>query len=228
MILIGINTMDKKYVLSFCIIGAFYSMLFSENNILWDFGVIIRQSDLQNNSNETLSQNSANQKVFHTKINAVIADSFIPPVRRTLPSEISDPLVYTLPEYFTELTLDKNIYQIESMVKKYYFKKNYCYVIGLLHKKDLDMLSEHKRSDLEYLLANAFYHSGENKEALEQVLSLMKQKKSSRLYLLLAMIYESLGKNNTAKKHYLKLIDQFPDSDYIISAKIKSRILSQH
>ena len=34
--------------------------------------------------------------------------------------------------------------------------------------------------------------------------------------------------NNTAKKHYLKLIDQFPNSDYITSAKIKSRILGQH
>ena len=73
--------MDKKYVLGFCMIGVFYSMLFSENNILWDFGVIIKQSDLQNNSNETPFQHPANQKVFQKKINAVIADFFIPPSR---------------------------------------------------------------------------------------------------------------------------------------------------
>ena len=73
------------------------------------------------------------------------------------------------------------------------------------------MLSVQKRSDLEYLLADAFYHTGEYKKAREQVLSLLKQTKSDRLYLLLAMIYESLGENNIAKENYLKLITQFPD-----------------
>jgi len=90
------------------------------------------------------------------------------------------------------------------------------------------MLSEQSRSDLEYLLADAFYRTGKYKKAKKQVLSLLKQYKSDRLYLLLAMIYESLHENNTAKQHYLKLIAQFPNSDYIISAKIKSRILGQH
>ena len=97
-----------------------------------------------------------------------------------------------------------------------------------MYQRDLDVLSEHNRSDLEYLLADAFYHMGEYKKAQEQVLSLLKQNKSARLYMLLAMIYESLGENNIAKEHYLKLIAHFPDSDYIISAKIKSKILGQH
>ena len=145
--LIGINMMDKKYVLGLCMIGVFYSMLFSGNNILWDFGVIIRQSDLQNNSNETLSQNSANRKVFHTKINAVIADSFIPPSNSNLFSDFSDPLVNKLSENIAELTLEKNIYQIGLMAKKYYLKKNYGYVIKLLLNRNLDLLSKHNRSD---------------------------------------------------------------------------------
>ena len=114
------------------------------------------------------------------------------------------------------------------MAKKYYFKKNYRYVIELLLHRDLDMLSNQNRNDLEYLLAFAFYHTGEYKKAQEQVLSLLKQNQSDRLYLLLAMIYESLGENNIAKEHYLKLIAQFPNSDYIISARIKSRILGRH
>ena len=97
-----------------------------------------------------------------------------------------------------------------------------------MHHRNLDLLSGQNRSNIEYLLADAFYHTGEYKRALEQVLSLLKQNKSDRLYLLLSMIYESLGENNTAKEHYLKLIDQFPNSDYITSAKIKSRILGQH
>ena len=127
-----------------------------------------------------------------------------------------------------ELLSEKNISQISKEAKKYYFKKNYRNVIELLYQTDLDMLSEQNRSDLEYLLVDAFYHTGQYKKAREQILLLLKQNKSDRLYLLLAMIYESLGENNTAKEYYLKLIDHFPESDYIISAKIKSRILIQH
>ena len=219
--------MNKKYVLEFCVIGVFYSMLFSENNILWDFGVIIRQSDLQINSNETTFQHPANQKVFQKKINAVIADSFIPPSRSNLSYDFSDTLVNKLSENITELALEKNIYQIGLMAKKYYLKKNYGYVIKFLLNRNLSLLSKHNRRDLEYLLADTFYRTGDYKKAEEQVLYLLKQYKSDRLYLLLAMIYESLGENNTANEHYLKLITHFPNSDYIISAKIKSRILGQ-
>ena len=228
MILTGANMMDKKWLFGFCVVGLFCSLAFSKNDILWDFGVVIKQSDVQNNPKNASREQSANQKGFQAKINAIISDPFIPPVRNTFYPEISDPLVYKLSEAPAEMTLEKNIYQIGSMAKKYYFKKNYRYVIELLLYRDLDMLSNQNRSDLEYLLAFAFYHTGEYKKSQEQVLSLLKQNKSDRLYLLLAMIYESLGENNIAKEHYLKLISHFPDSDYIISAKIKSKILGQH
>jgi len=220
--------MANKYVLGLCVVGFFCSMVFSENDILWDFGVVIRPPDIQNNQKDAFHQHPANQEVFQPKINAVITDPFISPVKSTLSSQISDPLVIIFPEKIMELISEKNIFQISKEAKKYYFMKNYRYVIELLYQRDLDMLSEKNRSDLEYLLVDAFYHAGEYKQALEQVLSLLKQNKSDRLYLLLSMIYESLGENNTAKEYYLKLIDQFPNSDYITSAKIKSRILGQH
>ena len=220
--------MDKKCVLGFCVMGLFCSMVFSENDILWDFGVVIRQPDLYNNSEDVSRQYPTKQKVFQAKINAVISDPFIPPVLSTFSPDVSDPLIYKLSTKLTELTLEKNIYQIGSMAKKYYLKKNYRYVIELLFQRNLDMLSVQKRSDLEYLLAGAFYHTGKYKKAREQVLSLLKQNKSARLYLLLAMIYESLGENNIAKENYLKLITQIPASDYIISARIISRILDRH
>ena len=228
MILTGVNMMDNKWVFVFCVVGLFCSLTFSKNDTLWDFGVIIKQTDLQNNPKTAPREHSTNQKGFQAKINAVISDPFIPPVRNTFYPEFSDPLVYKLSENPPELTLEKNIYQIGSMAKKYYLKKNYRYIIELLLNRDLDMLSNQNRSDLEYLLAFSFYHTGEYKKAQKQVLSLLKQNESDRLYLLLAMIYESLGENNIAKEHYLKLIAYFPDSDYIISAKIKSKILGQH
>ena len=113
---------DKNCVLSFCMIGLFCSMVFSENDILWDFGVVIRQPDLQNNSKDVSRQYPTKQKVFQAKINAVIADPFIPPVRSTFYPEISDPLIYKLSEAHTGLILEKNIYQIGLMAKKYYLK----------------------------------------------------------------------------------------------------------
>ena len=88
--------MDKKCVLGFCVMGLFCSMVFPENDILWDFGVVIRKSALQNNPKDTHPQNPVKQEVFQTKINAVIADPFIPPVRSTFPPDVSDPLIYKL------------------------------------------------------------------------------------------------------------------------------------
>ena len=220
--------MDNKYVLGLYMLGLFCSMVFSENKILWDFGVVIRPPDIQNNQKDVLYQHPTNQEVFQPKINAVITDPFIPPVKSTLSYQVSNPSEIIFPKKIMELLSEKNIYQISKEAKKYYFKKNYRYVIELLYLRDLDMLSKQNQNDLEYLLVYAFYHTGEYKKALEQVLSLLKQNKSDRLYLLLSMIYESLGENNIAKEHYLKLIDQFPNSDYITSAKIKARILGQH
>ena len=59
-------------------------------------------------------------------------------------------------------------------------------------------------------------------------LNLLKDDETERLYLLLAMIYEALEQNNTARKYYQTLITQYPESDYAISAYIKSRILAQY
>jgi len=220
--------MDNKYILGLCLMGLFCSMVFSENDIFWDFGVVIRPPDIQKIQRDALQQHPSNHEVFQPIINAVITDPFIPPVKSTLSSQVSDPSVIILPKNIMELISEKNISQISKEAKKCYFKKNYWYVIELLYQRDLDMLSEQNRSDLEYLLADSFYHTGEYKKALEQVLYLLKQNESDRLYLLLSIIYESLGEHKTAKEHYLKLIDQFPNSDYITSAKIKSRILGQH
>ena len=103
---------DKNCILSFCMIGLFCSMVFSENDILWDFGVIIKQPGLHDSSKKISYQHSTKQEIFQANINAVIADPFIPPIRSTFSSEVSDPLDYKLSEDLIELTLGKNINQI--------------------------------------------------------------------------------------------------------------------
>jgi Tfp pilus assembly protein PilF len=74
----------------------------------------------------------------------------------------------------------------------------------------------------------AYFRTGYLDKAQAQVLSLLKQNESDELYLLMAMIYESLGDIKSAKDNYIKLISLYPESDYFISAKIKTRILNQH
>ncbi len=75
--------MDNKYVFGLCVMGLFCSMIFSENGILWDFGVEIRPPDIQNNPKVAPYQYPAKQEVIQPKINAVITDPFIPAVKST-------------------------------------------------------------------------------------------------------------------------------------------------
>ena len=102
--------MDNKYVVGLCVVGLFCSMVFSENDILWDFGVVIRPPDIQNNQKVSLHQLPANQEVFQSKINAVITDPFVPPVKSTMSSQISDPSVIILPKKIMELISENNIF----------------------------------------------------------------------------------------------------------------------
>ena len=74
----------------------------------------------------------------------------------------------------------------------------------------------------------AYYRTGYFDKAKAKVLSLLKQNESDEFYLLIAMIYESIGDIKNAKNNYIKLISFYPESDYFMSAKIKTRILNQH
>ena len=207
--LTGANMKVNTYIQGFSI-ALICSIGLSENEVLWDFGVIIRQPEIQNNTKD----------IPQAKINAVITDPFIPPVRNIFFAEKSVPLVNKYPEV--------SIHQIKFAAEKSYLRKNYQHVIEILHQRDMSILSEHDRSHLNYLLADAFFHAGYYAKAQAQVLSLIKQNESDKLYLLLAMIYESLGETTNAEVNYLELIALYPESDYFNSAIIKTRILDQH
>ena len=196
----------------------FYSFGFT-NEILWDLGVIITQSEIQN-AKKAHHLLSSKEKEAHSKINAVITDPFIPPVKKTFLSKKSSQLISE--------SVEISINQIKLVAEKSYFNNNYQHVIEILYQRDLSMLSKRNRENLNYLLAAAYYRTGYFDKAKAQALSLLKQNKSDELYLLIAMIYESIGDMKNAKDNYIKLISFYPESDYFISAKIKTRILNQH
>ena len=71
----------NKFVL--CVsIGLFYSMGFA-NEVLWDLGVVITQPEIQN-VKEAPHPLSSKEKKTRAKINAVITDPFIHPVKKHL------------------------------------------------------------------------------------------------------------------------------------------------
>ena len=217
MILTGASMVVNKFGL--CVsIGLFYSMGFT-NEVLWDFGVVITRPEIQN-VKEVPHLLSSKEKKTRAKINAVITDPFIPPVKKTFLSKKSSQLISE--------PVEISINQIKLAAEKSYFNNNYQHVIEILYQRDLSMLSKQNRESLNYLLAVAYYQTGCFDKAKVQALSLLKQNESDELYLLMAMIYESLGDIKSAKDNYIKLISFYPESDYFISAKIKTRILNQH
>ena len=217
MILTGVSMTVNKFIL--CVsIGLFYSMGFT-NEVLWDFGVVITRPEIKT-VKEVSHLLSSKEKETRAKINAVITDPFIPPVKKIFLSKKSSQLISE--------PVEISINQIKLAAEKSYFNNNYQHVIEILSQRDLSMLSKRKRESLNYLLAVAYYRTGYFDKAKAQVLSLLKQNESDELYLLIAMIYESIGDIKNAKNNYIKLISFYPESDYFMSAKIKTRILNQH
>ena len=113
------------------------------------------------------------------------------------------------------------------------------YVVSILQKKifEIPVTEEAKEEESEEAKEEETEEAKEEKvseekpkekKAKTQTLSLLKNNESDELYLLIAMIYESLGDIKSAKDNYSKLILFYPESDYFISAKIKTRILNLH
>ncbi len=212
----------KKFVLGFCV-GLFFSIVFSEEHVLWDFGVVIKKSVSPVNSDQYPSE----QERSHTKINAFISDPFIPPVKSTHPSLLPNHIAYQQHELNFKLNPEMSLNQVILLTGKNYLQKNYQSVIAILEQVDLTRLSDYERHDLEYWLADAFYQTGEYSKAQEIATSALEKNENDHLSLLLALIYESQGNHKKAKKQYLKLVTQYPKSDFFSSARIKFRILGQ-
>ena len=208
----------KTFVLGCCL-----GILFSEERVLWDFGVVIKKSEKIAGS----SQIFVKKKQSNTKINAVISDPFIPPVKSTHPSLLLNHIAYQQQDFNFELNPEMKLNQVFLLTGKKYLQKKYQSVIAILEQIDLIQLAHHERHDLEYWLADAFYQTGEYSKAQEQAISSFEKNENDHLCLLLAMIFESQGNHKKAKKQYLKLATQYPNSDYISSARIKFRILGQ-
>ena len=220
--LTGASMMGKTIVLG-CCLGILFSSVFSEERVLWDFGVVIKKSEKTVDS----SQNFVKKEQSNTTINAVLSDPFIPPVKSTHPSLLPNHIAFQQQKINFKLNPEMKLNQVFLLTGKKYLQKNYQSVIVILEQVDLTQLPDNERHDLEYWLADALYQTGEYSKAQEVATSTLEKNKIDRICLLLAMIYESQGNHKKAKKQYLKLVTQYPKSDFFSSARIKFRILGQ-
>ena len=194
-----------------------------ENTTLWDFGVIIT-SVQQNTPNKDMQSLTKLEEDTPPQFMALIANPFIPPTKTSIDKKISVPPI--LLDKWERFTLN-NIKQVQLLTSQLTLQLNYQSVIDIIGQMDLNQIDDNDKLDLNYWLANAFFHIGAYSKAEDIILSSIGQARDDRFYFLLAMTYEEQDKIQAAQKKYLQLIKQFPNSDYQVTALIKTRMLGR-
>ena len=154
----------------------------------------------------------------------MLADPFIPPTL-IFNVEKKNKLPF-LSESLNYLSLH-NINQVKLFASRLTMQTNYQTIIDLISKIDFSQLEKDDYLDLNYWLSNAFLHTGKYKKAEDVIIANMEFALESRFHFLLAMTYEAQDERIKAQQEYLKFIDRFPQSEYKVSAQIKTRILGR-
>ena len=195
-------------------------MIFAEEKILWDFGIIIEppiELSNPNKINHKSVRNLNQQKQIEQ--NALISNSFIAP-KKIIQSDFIDDNPININQI--------NINQIELIISKLFFKKEYNKIIKILKNINYNHLEQLKIDNLNYWLANAFYYSRNNDSAKKIIFLNNNYLNQVRFLFLLAMIYEQNNNYNKALETYQKILTQFPNSDYIKCAQIKLNIINKN
>ena len=224
MIWIGISMRNKKIFLGLFSIFFITPIFTDENEMLWDFGVIINTSVNHNDSGKIISPFSNLETEPFPHSNALIADPFISPTLISTREKIYKPQF--LPESFNALSLN-NIYQVKLFASRLTMQTNYQLIIDIISQINFSLVNKNDSLDLMYWLANALLYTGNYKEAEDVIHANMPLATDDRFHFLLAMTYEVQGKKKESWEEYLKFIKQFPKSDYKMAALIKSRILDR-
>ena len=216
--------MNRKYLIGLFSI-LFITTIFSQGNrVLWDFGVVINTYAQHSPTKKSIKSISSSKKEFSYKDKALIGSSFIPPTLITFDKKVNN--IPILLESLAEISLD-NIQQVKLLANRLTMQINYQPIIDMISQIDFSQLDKNDCLDLNYWLANAFLHTGKYTEAENIIHTNMAFAQDDRFHFLMAMTYESQGKIKVAQEEYLKFINQFPNSDYKMTALIKVRILGR-
>ena len=224
MIWIGISMKNEKIFLGLFSIFSITLIFSNENEMLWDFGVIINTSINHNGSEKIISSLSNLETESSSQTNALLADPFIPPTLVSNGEKRYKPQF--LQESLNSLSLN-NINQVKLIASRLTMQTNYQLIIDIIGQINFSGVDNNDSLDLMYWLANALLYTGKYKEAEDVINANMPLATDDRFHFLLAMTYEVQGKKKESWEEYLKFIQQFPNSDYKMAALIKSRILDR-
>ena len=202
----------------------FITIIFAEGNrVLWDLGVVINTSIQQTTPNNVNSLSHSTIESYPQTM-ALIANPFISPTLSSIGEKVYD--IPNILESANEIPL-KNIHQIKLLASWFTININYPPIIEMISKIDFSKLEKNNGLDLNYWLANALLHTGQCTEAQDILHTNMALTLDDRSHFLLAMTYECQGEIREAQEEYLEFIKQFPNSDYKVTALIKSRMLGR-
>ena len=216
--------MNKKYLLELFSLFLITTLFAEDSRMLWDFGVIIKTSVQQIDPIKNVKSLSNSEIDVSSQDKALIANPFIPPTLASLDEKVYDPPIIS--ESLDEISLN-NIHQVKLLAGRLTMQINYQPIIDMISQIDFNQLDENDCLDLNYWLANAFLHTGKYTEAENVIHTNMAFIKDDRFHFLLAMTYESQGRINAAHEEYLEFINQFPNSEYKMTALIKARMLGR-
>ena len=217
--------MYKKAAKLFLIV----SLVFSNDQNLWDLGVKIKKNDKQK-LKESVELKEKKDKDLYIEIKGLsnklnisksVIDKESDLINQKL--EINDEtptLIFNQTENKANQTkVGINSYQLG----KY---KDAIKYLNTINNSEINKIDKDK---IDYLKANAYFNLGEYKKSekiLSSILSNERNSLSDDALLLKGMILKQLGKKQEALNVFIELASDYPNSEYYESAQIQKRILS--
>tara|TARA_S200000501_G_C20792188_1_gene730041 strand:- start:464 stop:1150 length:687 start_codon:yes stop_codon:yes gene_type:complete len=205
------------------------SLVFSNDQNLWDLGVKIKKNDKQKlKESVELKEKKDNDLYIEIKglsnklnISKSVIDKESDLINQKL--EINDEtptLIFNQTENKANQTkVGLNSYQLG----KY---KDAIKYLNTINNSEINKIDKDK---IDYLKANAYFNLGEYKKSekiLSSILSNERNSLSDDALLLKGMILKQLGKKQEALNVFIELASDYPNSEYYESAQIQKRILS--
>ena len=216
-----------------CLIFTLLTIIFSEDQLLWDLGVKINKAEKIQLINAEERKKTTDDSLFNEVVGLSnklkISQKIIDQENTLLNAQIKEKkqkptLIFNSNEKIKtnqeEKTISVNSYQLGRY-------KDALKYLDNLNNSSRTKVEENK---INYLKANAYFNLGEFKKAekyLEQVISKKHNPLLDDAMLLKGIILKQQGKNKEALKIFSQIVYEFPNSEFYESAQIQKRILTK-
>ena len=205
----------------------FFTVLFSEEQFLWDLGVKIHNPDthtsLTANKTKKHKDNSLFNEIVNLSSRLKISQKIIDQENKLLNNKIkTSNKKPTL--IFNTINTNKENENLNA-----YQLGRYKDAIKYLDKINNSNTTKIEKNKINYLKANAYFNLGEyekSEEFLEKIISKNQTQLLDDALLLKGIILKQQGKKEEALIIFSQIISEHPNSEFYESAQIQKRILS--